>query len=303
MKQAVAVSPHPAFGPKAQSCSAPVLDSTMHWVEAGSGDPIVFMHGNPTSSFLWRKVFAQFDGHGRLLAPDMIGFGQSGKPPIEYSLADHEHYLDAWFEKHALRNVTLVLQDYGGLFGVSWARRHADRVKAVALLEPVLRPIQSKDLPEEFVKIRSLVLKQGEGEKFVLDDNLFLEACSRTFIEPLCEEDRLEYLKPFPTPLSRKPVIVFPRHLPVDGAPTVTIDLLELNAEWLKSSEVPKLLLTFDPGFLVKEEAIAWSRGNIRNLEIEPIGAGLHFVQEEQPDGIAQAILRWMRRKQLVNKE
>ena len=215
MTQVTAARSHPAFGPSAQSRQMDVLDSTMHWVDAGQGDPIVFLHGNPTSSFLWRKVFARLDGQGRLLAPDMIGFGQSGKPNIDYSLADHQRYLDAWFEALDLTNVTLVLQDYGGLFGVSWARRHPDRVKAVALLEPVMRPPAAKDLPEGFINMRNIVLEEGVGEKFVLEDNHFLEAVSRYFITPLPEEDRSEYLKPFPTAASRKPIIVFPRHLPI----------------------------------------------------------------------------------------
>jgi haloalkane dehalogenase len=302
MKQADSDSPHPSFGPKAQSRFAEVLESKMHWVEAGSGDPIVFMHGNPTSSFLWRKIFAQFEGKGRLLAPDMIGFGQSGKPSMDYSLADFQRYYDAWFDMLDLRNVTLVLQDYGGLFGVSWARRHPDRVKAIALLEPVLRPLRSKDLGEDFLKIRSLVLQPGEGEKFVMDENKFVDMCSRWFLKPLPEEERLEYMKPFPTTESRKPVITFPRHLPVDGAPQITVDLLELNAQWLKTSEIPKLLLTFEPGFLIQKEQIDWSRENIKNIEIEAVGPGLHFVQEDQPDGIARAVSSWMERHHLTRK-
>ena len=120
------------------------------------GDPIVFMHGNPTSSFLWRNILPKFEGKGRLLAPDMIGFGQSGKPAIEYSLADFQRYYDAWFELLDLRNATLVLQDYGGLFGVDWARRHADRVKAIALLEPVLRPLSSKALEQTSSRFETL---------------------------------------------------------------------------------------------------------------------------------------------------
>lgn len=290
---------HPGFGPSAISRQIDVLGSSMHWVESGEGDPIVFLHGNPTSSFLWRKVFARCAGRGRLLAPDLIGFGQSGKPEIGYTLADHEQYLDAWFDALNLRRVTLVLQDYGGLFGVSWARRHADRVKAIALMEPVLHPVASKELPDAFVQMRNTVLQPGTGEQFVLEDNHFLEAVSRFFIAPLPEEDRLEYLKPFPTPASRRPVIVFPRHLPVDGQPQVTVDLLARNAEWLRVSAVPKLLLTFEPGFLITPAVIDWARANVRALEVEAAGAGLHFVQEEQPEAIGAALGAWMDRHQL----
>jgi haloalkane dehalogenase len=288
---------HPGFGAIAEAHDVAVLDSTMHWVQRGDGDPVVFLHGNPTSSFLWRKVFARLEGPERLLAVDLIGFGASGKPDIAYDLDDHQRYLDAWFDALDLRDVTLVLQDYGAAFGVSWARRHPDRVARIALMEPVLWPIDSADLPDRFVQTRALVLRPGEGERFVLEDNRFLtELFPATFLQPLADEDLEEYLAPFPTPASRRPVIVFPRSLPVDGEPRATVELLEANAAWLGSSDVPKLLLTFEPGFLLTAPILAWAREHIRGLEVQSAGAGIHFVQEEQPEAIAAAIAGWLRR-------
>jgi len=292
-------TPHPGFGDGARSCEREILESTMHWVEAGEGDPIVMLHGNPTSSFLWRKVFAGLDGKGRLLAPDLIGFGKSGKPALDYSLADHQRYLDAWFDAMDLKDVTLLLQDYGGFFGVDWARRNSDRVKAIAFMEPVLRPVASKDMPPPFIELRGNVLKPGIGEKMVIEDNEFLEAVSRFFIFELPEEDRLEYLKPFPTPESRKPLIVFPRHLPVDpteGWAKETAELLERNNAWLVTADIPKVLITFEPGFLITKDVIDWCRDNLKNLVIEEGGAGLHFVQEEAPEPIVAAVGRLLDR-------
>ncbi|MFW0786263.1 haloalkane dehalogenase [Gordonia sp. CPCC 206044] len=280
------------FGPDAQSNTIDVLDSTLHWVEHGDGDPVVFLHGNPTSSYLWRKVFAGLHGRGRLLALDLIGFGESGKPDIDYSLEDHQRYVDAWFDALDLRDVTLVLQDYGAAFGVTWARRHSDRVKAVVLAEPVIRPIASADLPSDFVGLRAQVLEPGVGEQIILQDNRFItELLPGSVLGGLDEDARAAYAEPFPTPRSRRPILVFPRSLPVDAQPRSTVDFLARNEQWLADSEVPKVLVTFRPGFLVTPEIIEWARSTIRNLDVRDGGAGGHFVQEDAPDAIAAAVI------------
>lgn len=283
--------PHPQFGASATAHDTAVLDSHLHHVESGEGDPIVFLHGNPTSSFLWRHVFRGLEGRGRRLAVDLIGFGDSGKPAIEYSLHDHQRYLDAWFDAHELREVTLVLQDYGALFGLSWAARHPDRVAAVLLAEPVLRPIEAAELPEQFVRTRALIRVPGEGERFVLDENRFLgELFPGFFVRPLSDEAIAEYQRPFPTPDSRRPVLYFPRNLPVDGEPRSTVEYLDSVVPWLRTSPVPKTLLTFEPGFLLTPTILEWARATIRDLEVTAAGKGIHFVQEEEPEAIAAAV-------------
>jgi haloalkane dehalogenase len=289
--------PHPEFGATATAHDTPVLDSHLHHVESGEGDPIVLLHGNPTSSFLWRHVFRRLDGAGRLLAVDLIGFGDSGKPAIEYTLHDHDRYLDAWFEAHDLHGVTLVLQDYGAALGLSWAARHPERVAAVLLAEPVLRPIEAARLPEQFVRTRELVRTPVEGERFVLDENRFLtELLPGFFLHPLPDEVIAEYQRPFPTPDSRRPVLYFPRNLPVDGDPHSTVEYLDEFVDWLRTSPVPKSLLTFEPGFLLTPTILDWARATIRNLEVTPAGEGIHFVQEEQPEAIAAAVEVLLRR-------
>ncbi len=288
--------PHPAFGPHAHARDISILDSHIHYIESGEGRPIVFLHGNPTSSFLWRHIFRRLDGQGRLLAPDLIGFGFSGKPDIEYNLADHQRYLDAWFEELDLSDVTLILQDYGSTFGLDWARRHPDRVRAVSFFEPVLRAIEGEALSPEFISTRARI-RSAKGETFVLEENRFLtELFPWFFLKPLSPDDLQHYLEPFPTAASRKPVLYFPRNLPVDGDPVTTVNFLAKSYDWLRDSDAPKLLLTFEPGFLLTPAILEWARSNIRNLEVEPAGSGIHFVQEEAPEEIAEALLRWLSR-------
>lgn len=285
--------PRDAFGPDARSVDTEVLDSHIHHIEHGDGNPIVFLHGSPTSSYLWRHVFTRLTGRGRLIVPDLIGFGDSGRPDIAYELDDHIRYLDAWFDALDLRDVTLVVQDYGAAFGVSWAARHSGRVKAVLLAEPVIRDIASADLPEPFVQAQQLIRTPGDGEKFVVEDNLFLtQVLPGAFLTPPAQEDLDVYLAPFPTPESRGHLIKFPRNLPIDGTPASSVDFLERSVDWLKTSnDVPKLLLTFEPGFLLTPEILSWVTENIAALEVRAAGAGVHFVQEEQPQAIADGVV------------
>ncbi|GAA1604967.1 haloalkane dehalogenase [Actinoplanes couchii] len=287
-----------AFGPDAKSVEVPVLDSFLHHVEQGSGAPIVFLHGSPTSSYLYRHVFPKLTGKGRLLAPDLIGFGDSGRPDIAYELADHERYLDAWFEALDLRDVTLVLQDYGAAFGVSWAARHPDRVRAVLLAEPVIRDIESAALPAAFVGAQQLIRTPGAGEKFVVEENGFLtQVFPGAFLQPLADEDLAVYQAPFPTPESRAHLIRFPRNLPIDGVPASSVEFLARSEQWLKTSaDVPKTLLTYEPGFLLTPTIEAWIRANVANIEVHAGGAAVHFVQEEEPQKLADAVLELIER-------
>ncbi|MCF8604000.1 haloalkane dehalogenase [Gordonia sp. HY442] len=293
MTEAIRTIPLDEFGDGARHVDTAVLDSHIHHVESGDGDPIVFLHGSPTSSYLWRHVFAELTGRGRLLAPDLIGFGDSGRPDIAYELDDHLRYLEAWFDALNLRNVTLVVQDYGAAFGVAWASRHPDRVKAVLLAEPVIRDIESADLPEPFVQAQQLIRTPGDGEKFVVEGNLFLtQVLPGAFLNPPSEESLAVYLAPFPTAEGRGHLIKFPRNLPIDGVPASSVDFLEANVEWLTTSnDVPKLLLTFEPGFLVTPGILQWAKDNVAALEVRDGGAGVHFVQEDQPKAIAAGVL------------
>jgi haloalkane dehalogenase len=275
-----------------------VLDSTMHYEESGGGDPIVLLHGNPTSSFLWRKVILGLAGEGRCLAPDLIGMGRSGKPDIEYRFADHARYLDAWFDALGLDRVTLVGHDWGGALGFHWASRHPDRVRAIAFMETVVRPTSWSEFPEAAREIFEGFRTPGTGEQLILDQNLFVEAVLPASMFHQLTADELDvYRSPYRDPKDRVPTLVWPRELPIDGQPADVVATVEAYDKWLASSaDVPKLLLTFEPGAIMSEPVVAWCKEHIAGLEVVPAGRGIHFVQEDEPEQIARIVGDWRRR-------
>lgn len=280
-----------------------VLDSTIHYEESGSGLPVVFLHGNPTSSYLWRRVTPHLAGQARTLAPDLIGMGASGRPEIAYDFADHVRYLDAWFDALDLREVVLVGHDWGGALALDWAARHPERVRAVALLETFLKPLTSADLSaparERFAAFRT----PGVGEKLVLEENIFLKTAFKGgVLNPLSDEEAAPYQAPYPTPESRRPLLAWPRMMPVDGEPAHIVERIERYDAWLATSEeVPKLLLTFDssPTLLITAEVAEWAKKNIVGLEVEHLGAAGHHAPEDRPDEIGKAISGWLDRLDL----
>jgi haloalkane dehalogenase len=279
-----------------------VLDSTMHYEDTGTGAPIVFLHGNPTSSFLWRNVLPAIGEPGRLLAPDLIGMGRSGKPDIAYRFADHARYLDAWFDALALDDVVLVGIDWGGALALDRAARHPDRVRGVAFMETILRPSTWDDFPGPARPRYEALRTPGTGEQKVLDENFFMEvALQATTLRDMSDEELAPYRAPFPTRESRRPLLEWPRAFPIEGEPADVVERVEAYDDWLATSgDVPKLLLTFDgPTLIVGAELIAWSEANIANLEIENCGEAAHLAPEDQPEAIAAAIATWMDRHQL----
>jgi haloalkane dehalogenase len=280
-----------------------VLDSRMYYAEVGVGFPLVFLHGNPTSSYLWRRVLPQIGEPGRCLAPDLIGMGESGKPPVGYRFDDHARYLDAWFDALDLDGVVLVGHDWGGALAFDWATRHPGRTRGVAFMETIVRPMSWDEFPEGARPLFESFRTPGVGEAMVLDENVFIEqALPRTVASGLTDEDMDEYRKPYPTRDSRLPLLQWPRAMPLDGEPADVVGRIEVYDEWLAHSpEVPKLLLTFDPGpgALMGPEMIAWCAANIASLEIENCGYAGHHAPEDQPDAIAAAIVGWADRHRL----
>jgi haloalkane dehalogenase len=275
-----------------------ILGSTMHYEETGAGDPIVLLHGNPTSSFLWRKVMPGVAGEGRVLAPDLIGMGRSGKPDIEYRFVDHARYLDAWFDVLGLERVTLMGHDWGGALGFHWARRHPERVAAVAFMDAITKPITWDEFPEQAREIFQGFRTPGTGEQLVLDQNLFVEAVlPASMRHELTPEEMDAYREPFRERSHRLPTLTWPRELPIDGEPADVVALVDAFVRWLASSEdVPKLLLTFEPGAIMSEPVVQWCRENIAALEVAKAGQGIHFVQEDEPEAIANIVSEWRRR-------
>ncbi|MBX6385767.1 MAG: haloalkane dehalogenase [Microbispora sp.] len=284
-----------------------VLDSTMFYRDTGAGTPMVFLHGNPTSSHLWRRVLPLIGEPGRCLAPDLIGMGDSGKPPVPYRFADHARYLDAWFDALDLDGVVLIGHDWGGALAFDWAARHPGRTRGVAFMETIVRPMSWSGFPEGARELFRKLRTPGVGEELVLDRNLFIEqALPFGVATGLADEDLEVYRRPYPTRDSRMPLLQWPRAFPFDGEPADVVERVEAYDAWLAASpEVPKLLLTFEsgPGLMTGPETVAWCAGNIAGLEIENCGPAGHHAPEDQPEAIAAAIAAWADRHHLRSGE
>ncbi|NED91626.1 haloalkane dehalogenase [Streptomyces sp. SID11233] len=274
-----------------------ILDSTMHHRESGSGTPVVFLHGNPTSSYLWRDVMPAV-GPGRLLAPDLIGMGESGKPGIGYTFADHSRYLDAWFDTLGLRDVILVGHDWGGALAFDWAARHPHRVRGIAFTETIVKPMSWEEFPQGGRELFRAIKAEGVGEAMILDDNAFIEqALPGTVATGLTEGDLDVYRKPYPTRESRLPLLRWPRSMPLGGEPADVVARIEAYGRWLTTStDVPKLLLTFrpGPGTMMHEGIIEWCEANIAGLEtVRSQAVAGHHTPEDRPELIGAAVAAW----------
>jgi len=274
-----------------------ILDSTIHYRESGAGEPIVFLHGNPTSSYLWRNVIPRLESVGRCLAPDLIGMGKSGKPDIEYRFRDHARYLDAWFDALQLKNVTLVIHDWGSALGFHWAARHPERVAAIAFMEAIVKPLSWDEWPDRAREVFRGFRTPGVGEKMIFDKNVFIEnVLPGSILRKLTDEEMEAYRAPFRDPKSRKPVWRWPNEIPIDGQPADVVAIVEAYGRWLAESDVPKLLLAFEPGAILGRELVDYCAKSFRNLEVRSLGKGSHFVQEDQPEAIGDAIRDWLSR-------
>ncbi|NGN69005.1 haloalkane dehalogenase [Streptomyces sp. A7024] len=287
-----------------------VLDSFIAYTEttAADGDgppPVVFLHGNPTSSHLWRNVIPHVAGGARIrtLAPDLIGMGASGKPDIGYRFADHARYLDAWFEEMGLDDgYVIVGHDWGGALGMDHAARHPGRVKGIALLETLLRPQRWEDWPPQGRELFQAFRKPGVGEEMILEQNIFIEQLLPSPFstqQGMAEADLAAFRAPYPDPASRKPLLAWPREFPFDGEPADVVERFEAYGRWLAdSTEVPKLLMAVDDGVGIGSPAeIEWAAGHAANLTVEGIGPAGHHAPEDQPDAIGGAVARWLERE------
>lgn len=275
----------------------PVLDSYINYVDEGDGPPIVFLHGNPTSSYIWRNIIPHLSEDGRCVAPDLIGMGLSGKPDIEYRFFDHARYLDAWFDALDLDSVMLVLHDWGSALGFHWAARNPERVAGIAFFEAIFKTRRWAELTNEkkrrtFESFRT----PGLGERLLLEDNFFVETwLPRGVLRQLTDAEMDVYRSPFPDRASRLPVWRFPQEIPFDGEPPDVAAAVEAYGDYLATDPVPKLLLTFDPGSIVDASMTAWAERNMLNLQVDFCGDGVHFVQEDQPEEIGRRLARWRR--------
>jgi haloalkane dehalogenase len=272
-----------------------VLDSEMSYADVGEGTPIVFLHGNPTSSYLWRNIIPFVAGEGRCLAPDLIGMGRSGKSPTGgYRFVDHARYLDAWFDGLELtRDVVLVLHDWGSALGFHWARRHPERVAAIAYMEALVQPRRWED----FAHGRDAIfraLRSEAGERMALDDNFFIETVlPKSILRTLGKEEMDAYRAPFTERADRTPTLVFARELPIDGEPADVAAIVEAYGAWMAHNDLPKLFINAEPGALITGRARDFCRSwkNQREVTVE----GIHYIQEDSPDEIGTELRDFVR--------
>ena len=276
-----------------------VKGKTMSYVEMGEGDPIIFQHGNPTSSYLWRNVMPHLQDQGRCIAIDLIGMGDSDKlenpDASSYTFVQHREYLDGALEALGIESdVTLVIHDWGSALGFDWANRHRDAVKGIAYMEGIVRPVSWDEWPEAargvFQGFRS-----SAGEEMVLDKNTFVErVLPGSILRDLTEEEMAVYRRPFQNNgEDRRPTLTWPRQIPIDGTPVDVVEIVQAYADWLTEADLPKLFINAEPGAILigaqREFCRSWPN------QTEVTVSGNHFLQEDSPHEIGKAIAAWQK--------
>ncbi|MBU2676919.1 MAG: haloalkane dehalogenase [Gammaproteobacteria bacterium] len=275
-----------------------VNGKNMAYVEMGEGDPIVFQHGNPTSSYLWRNVMPELARHGRCIAVDLIGMGDSDKldssGPDSYRYVEHRDYLfAAWKKLGVTGNVTFVIHDWGSALGFDWARQHPDKVRGIVYMEGIVRPMRWDEWPEA---IRPLFqgFRSESGESMVLEKNIFVErVLPGSVLRGLSDDEMAVYRRPFEhAGESRRPTLTWPRQIPLDGEPADVHAVVAAYADWLCHSKVPKLFINAEPGAILTGPQREFCRAFPNQVEVTV--AGSHFIQEDSPGEIAAAIGSWL---------
>ncbi len=270
----------------------------MAWTETGSGDPIVFLHGNPASSFLWRNVIPHASGMGRCIAPDLIGMGASDKldpsGPDSYRFVEHRDYLDSLLEEIGVKDrVVLVVHDWGSALGFDWANRHRDAVRGIAYMEAIVRPLSWDEWPEASRSVFA-GLRSPAGEKLALERNVFVERIlPGSILRKLTDDEMNAYREPFAAPgEGRRPTLTWPRQIPIEGEPADVTEIVQSYADWLSVSPVPKLFVNAEPGAILvgaqREFCRAWPN------QTEITVPGIHFVQEDSPEEIGTGLANWL---------
>ncbi len=276
-----------------------VKGKTMSYVEMGEGDPIIFQHGNPTSSYLWRNVMPHLQDQGRCIAIDLIGMGDSDKldnpDASSYTFVQHRDYFDGALEALGVESdVTLVIHDWGSALGFDWANRHRDAVKGIAYMEGIVRPVSWEEWPEAargmFQGFRS-----SAGEEMVLDKNTFVErVLPGSILRDLTKEEMAVYRRPFQNNgEDRRPTLTWPRQIPIDGTPADVLEIVQAYAEWLTEAELPKLFINAEPGAILIGAQREFCRSWQNQTEVTVLGN--HFLQEDSPHEIGQAIAEWQK--------
>jgi len=271
-----------------------VNSQRLHYIEEGEGDPVLFLHGNPTSSYLWRNIIPYLSDRARCIAPDLIGMGKSDKPDIPYRFFDHYPYIEGFIEQMGLKNITLVIHDWGSGLGFHYARLHPDNIKGLAFMEAIYRPLSWSGMPPEFKLAFRMMRAPGMGWLMVSVLNSFVkQVLPQATVRSLREEEMRHYKAPYPTIASRKPLRQWPLEIPFDGKPADVHEAVAAYFQWLQETPIPKLLFHAHPGGLISPKDVAWMKEHLPNLKTVDIGKGIHYVQEDQPHRIGEELARW----------
>jgi len=264
------------------------------YVDTGDGDPIVFLHGNPTSSYLWRNIIPHLSPVGRCLGPDLMGMGESGSSPNgSYRFTDHSAVLDAWFDAMGLTGgVTLVIHDWGSALGFHWAKRNPERVKGLVYMEAIVRPVTWEEWPDAARQVFQ-GFRSPAGEEMVLEKNIFVErVLPGSVLRGLTEEEMEVYRRPYlEAGESRRPTLTWPREIPIEGEPADVVQIVSEYGDWLAASDVPKLFINAEPGAILTGPQREFCRTWPNQQEVTV--RGTHFIQEDSPDEIGRAIAGW----------
>lgn len=285
-----------------------VNNAKMHYIEEGKGDPILFVHGNPTWSYLWRNIIPHLKDKGRCIAVDLIGMGRSERPDIGYRFRDHAKYFEGFIKKLKLKNITLVLHDWGSALGFHYAARYESNVKGIAFMEGLLHPyptweeFPASDAAPQLRDTFRLFRTGGEGGpgwKAIVDENIFLDKLlPQVAGRPLSEKELGYYREPFKKVKDRHIIWRWVQELPIEGDPADVTESVQNYSDKLQESSVPKLLLYAEPGAVLTAEHVRWSERNLKNLETVNVGPGAHFLQESSPNVIGRKLADWYSRLQ-----
>lgn len=278
-----------------QSQYVDVYGSKMHYLESGSGQPILFLHGMPTSSYLWRNIIPHLDSLGRCIAPDLIGMGKSAKPDIEYSIFDHVKYIEKFIETLNLKNVILVVHGWGSVIGLHYAMNHEANCKGIVCYESYLRNFDEEDISLPYQEQINILQEQDNISDLILNSTYFVDKIlPQGIMQPLPEEDMSKYREPFLPKGSGKALNQYVKEMPNGSSNTKIDKLIADYSKKLMRSKLPKLLLYSIPGFITTMATAIWARDNLPNIELIDIGEELHFAQESNPGIMGETISIWL---------
>ena len=267
----------------------------MRYVDAGKGPAILLLHGNPTSSYLWRNITPQLKKQGRCIAPDLVGMGASDQPPLPCRFEDHYHFLNRFIETIGLEEIHLVMHDWGSALGFYYAMNHPEKIRAMAWMEGLVRPWRWTHIRWPYRIGFALLRMPITGEAMVYGLNAFLKVIMpRLMMRKLSPGEWRHYKQPFRKITSRKPMLVWPREIPINGKPARTHRIISAYSSWLQHTSIPKMMIYASPGAIINQQTLAWCRQRINNLETAYVGEGLHYLQEDHPLAIAQLLSDWI---------